>query len=380
MLQVAEINEVEQLQSLRLTWRDLWQRTRNATFFQSLDWLECYWKHFGQNQKLRVLIPSLAGRPMGIVPLVVKTAHSSLGEFRVLTYPLDNWGLFYGPIGPNPAATLSAAMRHLQSSTRDWDLIDLRHIDTQGTDRGRTRNAMHGCGLRSRATQWQTRAVVDLTGSWPEFLATRRRSQRDAFRLAEKRLARSGTVKHVRYRPNGTPYGDANPRFDLFRTFDAMPVSSPNGKSHATKFSAARDFLDDVHTAAVRTGSVDLNLLYVDERPVASAYNLHNDGIVQGVSFRLSDADNTDAANVLVARMLEDSIRLGDRSVSSAADGPHAFDGWQTGIATSYRYTHFALTAPRAQMLRLNSFVKTWLGVRKQRNRTASTPVAAATV
>ena len=149
MITVAEINDIERLSEFRLLWRTLWDKTRNASFFQSLDWLENYWHRFGAQQKLRTLIVSVGGKPIGIVPFVVKEVPSRLGPIRALTYPLDSWGAFYGPLGPNPATTLAAAMRHISETKRDWDLIDLRYIDAEGTDRGRTQNAMRSAGLQT---------------------------------------------------------------------------------------------------------------------------------------------------------------------------------------------------------------------------------------
>ena len=53
MIHVEEINDLEQLAGRRLLWNALLPQTRGATFFQSLDWLEVYWRHFGAGQRLR---------------------------------------------------------------------------------------------------------------------------------------------------------------------------------------------------------------------------------------------------------------------------------------------------------------------------------------
>lgn len=92
MINITEINDIRKLNDFRLLWKSLWQRTRGASFFQSFDWVETYWRHFGRSQSLKVLIATLAGQPIGILPLVVRTAESKFGPIRVLSYPLDDWG------------------------------------------------------------------------------------------------------------------------------------------------------------------------------------------------------------------------------------------------------------------------------------------------
>ena len=61
---------------------------------------------FGAGQTLRVIVVLDDDRAAGIVPLVVRSERSKLGAFRVLTFPLHDWGSFYGPIGPDPGGTL----------------------------------------------------------------------------------------------------------------------------------------------------------------------------------------------------------------------------------------------------------------------------------
>ena len=134
MVEVREINDIQELDAYRLLWNSLLPQTANGTFFQSLDWLECYWKHFGAAQRLRtLLIYDGHDKPVGILPLVVRSEPSHIGAVSVLTYPLHDWGSFYGPIGPNPTATLLTGLRHIDQpatrgrrTTRDRELISGR--------------------------------------------------------------------------------------------------------------------------------------------------------------------------------------------------------------------------------------------------------------
>ena len=113
MPDVLEVNEIDGLEPYRLRWRSLWQQTRSASLFQTLEWLEKYWKHFGRQQRLRVLCVYSCDELIGILPLTECTEQTRVGSLRVLTYPLHDWGSFYGPIGPNATATLQAGMRYL---------------------------------------------------------------------------------------------------------------------------------------------------------------------------------------------------------------------------------------------------------------------------
>jgi CelD/BcsL family acetyltransferase involved in cellulose biosynthesis len=72
MIAVSEINTFEELANLRVTWRELWEKTPNASFVQSWDWLRSYWRVYGDKQELRTLLVTLRTKPIGIVPLVTR--------------------------------------------------------------------------------------------------------------------------------------------------------------------------------------------------------------------------------------------------------------------------------------------------------------------
>ncbi|MFV2067142.1 MAG: GNAT family N-acetyltransferase, partial [Pirellulales bacterium] len=215
MAEIIEINDIAQLDQYQLAWTQLLLETPRASFFQTLDWLRIYWKHFGDRQRLRVLIALVGGTPIGIVPLCVRPESYRIGKLRVLTYPLHDWGTYFGPIGPQGAATLLLAMRHLRSSVRDWDLLDLRWTNKRDTDRGRTPRALSAVGWRADEGEWATTAVIDLSGSWDDYLAGRSQKWRANRRSQQRSLERQGCVEYERYRPQGAVWGEDEPRWNL---------------------------------------------------------------------------------------------------------------------------------------------------------------------
>lgn len=365
MIHVTEINDPADLAGYRLLWKSLLAQTSGANFFQSLDWLEPYWRHFGQCQKLRVLVIRTADQPLGIVPLVVRTEKTKLGPARVLTYPLDYWGTFYGPIGAQPAATLIAALQYLRSRPRDYDVLALRWVHRDGCDRGRTLRAMRFVGWAPLEEPAERVPVVDLRGTWADYWSARDGHWRSNVGRSERKLAADGEVEYVRHRPAGIAYDDADPRCDLFE--QCLQVAQQSWQSHAShgttlSHDSIAAYLRDAHVAAAHAGGLDLNLLIVGGRPAAFAYNFHYHGHVYGLRMSYDPSvSRHGAGTVLLRRMIEDSFQRGDHTFDL---GPASLDckrHWQTLVETSYRYTYFASAAPRIQILRAKSSVKKWL-------------------
>lgn len=351
---VEEINDPERLESHRLRWSALLAQTPGRSFFHSLDWLLAYWKCYGAGQKLRVLIVSSGGETIGIVPLTVRRETTRLGALRVLTYPLHDWGSFYGPIGHQPAATLTAAMLHLRATRRDWDLLDLRWIDEE-TDRGRSRRAMTAAGFSVRSSVWDATCLVDLPSTWEEYFARLSSKVRSNIRRAERRLAEQGAAAFERYRPLGASQGQDAPRWDLYEQCVDLARRSWQGSSdNGTTLSHPQVacFFRETHLLAARSGALDLALLRLDGRSIAYAYNYHACGSVFGLRTGYApEFAECGAGLVLLAWMFRDSIARGDRRLDMGVAAKETKRRWAPRWAPLGRLTHYAAGSPRAQLL-----------------------------
>jgi CelD/BcsL family acetyltransferase involved in cellulose biosynthesis len=361
MAEVIEINTLEDLAPYRLAWSALLAQTSGATFFQTYDWLAAYWRHFGEGQRLRVLVITSCGEPIGIVPLCERTEASRLGEVRVLTYPLDHWATWYGPIGANAAAAMLMAMRHLRESSPNWDILELRWTNAAKSDRGRTQRAMQAVGFRPRRAEFQQASAIDLGGSWQEYWSSRSSKWRNNQQRTARRLAASGQVEIVRHRPASAAEGDGDVRLDLYDACVHIASNSWQGvQQGSTTLSSERvqAFLRDTHAAAARLGMLDMNLLSIDGRPAAFAYNYHYKGRVQGLRSGFDPAVSSDGAgSVLLLRAIEDSFARGDKHYDLGIDYHGYKCGFRTHIETSYRFTHYN-TSLRGQGVRLSRWIK----------------------
>jgi CelD/BcsL family acetyltransferase involved in cellulose biosynthesis len=369
MAEVIEVNSLEQLAAYRMVWQCLLRQTPGATFFQTYDWLELYWKHFGEGQRLRVLVVTSNDEPIGIVPLCERVERHRLGRVRVLTYPLDHWGTWYGPIGPNVAASLLMAMRHVRGQRgsgrpQSWDLLELRWTSAAGKDRGRTQRAMHAVGFRPQKAQFQLASAIDMSGTWQEYTAGRTSKWRNNILRDIRRVESLGKVEFVRHRPVAAAEGDGDPAWPLYDACVEVAARSwQGGRSDGTTLSNQRveAFLRDTHAAAARLGMLDMNVLSIDGRPAAFAYNYHHEGRVQGLRGGFdATVCNAGAGSVLLYKAIEDSFARGDVHYDLGI-GYHGYKrGFRTHAETSYRFTHYH-AGLRGQGVRLSRWLKTRL-------------------
>jgi len=340
MLTVSEYSDLPAVAGIRDLWRDLWWKTPKASFFQSVEWFERHCRRVADIEQPRVLVVAVAGRPVGLVPWVTKTVRSRFGRARVLTDPLTQQGFFRGPIGCRPALTLQAALNHAQSQT-SWDRLELRHVEFQGDY---TLGANRRNLSETRHTVEDSRAIVDCQGDWVRYWQSRPNDLREEYRRSEQSLAERGKIEHVRYRPEGDPLFDGDPRWELFNEIERQEIGN-RARQAAGRPTAESDdshILREMHDVATAIAGVDLNLLRLDGRPIAWAYNYRCDGRIEMQYLHAADELSPAASCVLLGRMLRDGFRRGDESYLFDRETSRTAAGWQTGRATSRRSTHHA--------------------------------------
>lgn len=350
---VVEYNEPAAIEELAPAWTDLLLQTPFAQPFGHPAWLQTYWRHFGQGQKLRLLVVHCGNQVAGVLPLAVRTETTRLGRLRALTFPLDNWGAWYGPIGPEPAEILRHGLQHVAGSPRDWQTIDLPWL----AEPRASLDALATVGLPGVATTWNRTALVDLSAGWDAYWASRTSHWRTNVRSSGKKLHALGAVAYERYRPAGIAAGDCDPRWDLYEACESIAQSSWQGTSTTgttLTHAAVRDFLRDAHAAAARAGTLDLAILRLDGRPVAFCYNYRYGDYVFGLRSGFdASLGKVGVGSALLHRMLQDGCARGDRLVDLGLDYFAGKRPWHTRRAAIFRVTHYARGSVRARALGL---------------------------
>jgi len=349
-----EINEIESLGEIRDEWSQLLEATPDANFFQTLGWLEVFWKHYGDSRHLRVIGVREGDQLIGVLPLMTESAKTQLGHLRFLTYPLNFWGSFYGPIGPRRDEILQASIDHVRSTPRDWDVFELRYTGSHNEGIQTADRIMRQSRLAPVVREFESTAVIDQRGTWDDYIQNRGGRWRRNHRRWEKQVSQLGEITFVRYRGNDEA---SDMRWDLFDQCINISRKSWQSKSDDGTTLCSESilpFIKDSHRAAVEEGCVDMALLYADETPVAYAYHYTYNGYVFGLRIGYdSNLDVKGTGNVLYCRMIEDNFSRGYKIYDQGPGSLEAKAAFYTEIRPIYAACHHAMLSPRSQLLRL---------------------------
>ncbi|PQO29675.1 GNAT family N-acetyltransferase [Bremerella cremea] len=360
MAKVIEINDIRDLGAYRYFWNQLFAQTPHGTFFQTLDWLETYWHFFGEGKKLCVLLVQVDCQMIGILPLVEQIEYTHAGPVRVLTYPLDAWGPFFGPIGSQPTATLYAGLQYLAGAARSWGMLDFRWIEPE-LDRGRTFTAMRCQTLSPVTLPWKPTYAIELPDDFDEYLETRTSKFRASVRRAIRRVEQAGIVAE-RYRPEIDRTRPFCPNEKLYQECVALAKrtwqgSSTNGTTISHQQTAA--YFHECFIKASRLGMLDLMTLRQNERLIAFSYNFHHQGRVLGLRVGYEpDCQQLSPGIAMMGLQIRDSIERGDSIIDLGSDHYDVKARWINRTLESQRVCHYSRYSLQANILRWGHWLK----------------------
>lgn len=365
MADVVEVHSLEELQSYRMAWNALLDSTPRRSFFLTFDWLELAWKHFDNEHDYRVLVIRSEGKPIGFVPLCVVEEQYRVGKVRTLTFPIADWGAWYAPIGPDQAACYWLAMQHLANRERDWDLLELRWIDQQQGKLASLSTAMQAAGLPGKVASHRETSVVEIAGTWEDYLQTRTNKRRHEIRRHLRFYEKQPGAEFVRHRPLPASKGDGHPRWDLYDDCKRIAAASWQGQA-ADGVTLSHDrvaaFLRDCHEAAARLGMLDLTLLKLDGQPVAFGYNYHYHGEIAGLRMGYDSAyRHLGVGTVSLLSSLRDSFERGDQRFDLGVEHYNYKHRYRTKVEQSKKITHYPLADWKSQGVRLTQWAKNFV-------------------
>ncbi len=369
-MKVVEYRSLDAAAGLREAWNALAAQTPEASFCQTWDWLAVHWKHVASEQRPLILSLVDGGEVVGILPLSLKRQRRKLGTMRVLTLPGDAWTSFIGPLGRDPHRVLAAGYEHLTHRTRDYDLLDL--IGLRGA-------AHHAVPLQAG----KSAAMIDLTEDWETYWESRRAhsNRRRNIERCDRRLGEQGTIEYVRHRPRGSQHGDDDPRWDLYEACELVARQSWQAgltEGNTISHGSVRDFLREAHQTAASCGALDVNVLFLDGRPLAFVYGYHYRGYLDLMRAGFHpELAKLAPGNALWTRLIRDSFQRGDRILDLGYTCLDYKQVWLTRLETQYRLTYYP-ASPRGQALRVAHWLRgRWPQAADDSNQHAKEVVAA---
>jgi CelD/BcsL family acetyltransferase involved in cellulose biosynthesis len=349
-LTITEITSEDAFDAIRASWNTLLERLPLASPFHSWEWNRTWWRYFGQNGRLRILIFRRAEAVVGIaqlyerrhgirrlgVPSLVPIGWENGVRIKGLTEEL---GLLF-PEAERPLLLSSLA---LWLEHQPWSAIVLPGLkDSDALPKSMARQVVrHGSQVPHQYLQ--------LPPTWDEFVSQLNKSMRDNVKYYPRLLTRSGFRFTFQVASTADQVGASLPHlFDLNRA----RVDAPVRVRHEDDFRSVerRALLRDIGPVLAERGEFKVGLLFVEDKPVAAQAWLEK-GEVAFLSYSgyLPGWARYSVGMVATSEMIKHSIERGMRRLEFFRGTGHVRERW----GTSKYYEKEVILGRPAGLLRL---------------------------
>lgn len=308
---VFEIDDLATLAELETLWADLFQQTDRPAFCQTFEWLQLYWSHFGDRQRLRAFCVERGGDTVGLMVLIEQEAH---GQTQLTLPSVGSETLV--PLGMNSEGSWRAIGDHLRSELTRKHILNLRGLSDP---RDHARTALIAAGLPVRSQLWSANTVIGLPDDFGSYWSRTSASMRKVVELGEQRFAALGPTNFVRFRPQATEH--TTPQFpeELYQDCLNIALSDETQLARADSIlnaPARHRFLRDLIPCAWQQAAADLCVLLVGSRPVAFRFHTLIRGQLRTIwTGADSEFQQIPLAALLLHRTLRDSTQRSDNEL-----------------------------------------------------------------
>ena len=195
---VVLIDSARQWERYQDRWDRLADRVTDATAFQRFRFLRTWWRHFGADKRLYIVVAEKGGRLCGALPLQIAERRKLGRRYRVLEFigmpdELDRPRLL---VPGDSDALWAALMEGLSRDDRAWDLIQLDELENGGAEIARLSRWARNRGLWHWITPLHPVPYLEKTGGFEDYLAGRSRKLRKSLRNSRNRAQRELGIRY----------------------------------------------------------------------------------------------------------------------------------------------------------------------------------------
>jgi CelD/BcsL family acetyltransferase involved in cellulose biosynthesis len=357
MLKVREITDFSEFESLRDIWNQLLQKSIDNDVFSTWEWIWCWWKHYGKERKLRILIAEENGEISGIAPLMLsKYNFLHLGKIHKIEFigtPASDYNSFI--LIKDEKECLNLFLSKLIEFS-DWNLLELKDIRENTISANTLQDTGANQFSRLRIKVGTVCPYISLPKSIELFSDSFGRNMRRNLRKRMRKLRKAYKVEVITHR-------DFNSVEEAMQKFFSLHQKRwrSKGKQGAFASEAFRGFHLELAKTLEQKGWLALYFLTADDKPVATVYSFDYNNKKYGYLTGFDpEFGRYGVGNLLKKYVAEDCIKNGFKEYDLMRDfEPYKAD-WATDVRANYvaRMTSKGLFAKTYNWTMQNSFAQ----------------------
>jgi len=334
-IKVEEIEDFNEFESLSESWNKILQKSLDNDIFSTWEWLWCWWKHFGNGRKLRILILKEGNQIIAIAPLMLSNYSflhlGKISKIEFISSPHGDYNNFI--LLKNEAKCVKMLIEALLKFS-DWNMLDLRDIREESASIKALKiiSSPKSENLRLNLKIKTLCPYIRLPSSVEIYKERLSKNMRRNLRKRMKKLSKMYKVKFT----NQSEFNSVSEAMKIFFELHQKRWKM-KGKPGAFASEDFRKFHLELAEIFNEKEWLDLHFLMLNDKPVAAAYsfnyNMKKYGYLTGFD---PEFGRFGVGSLLKMHIIEECIRRGYREYDLTRDfEPYKAD-WATNTRKNY--------------------------------------------
>jgi len=310
-LKLTVLEDFDQFINLKDEWNKTLVNSKDNNVFSTWEWLYCWWKHFGKNRQLKILLATENDSILGIAPLMIsRYSFLKFGNFSKLEFigtPEADYNNFI--FTKKERECLRLFLDYAINECDEWDCLELREIPMQSisTNLLEPLNTKDFGGTPVAKTTVNVCPYITLPSDMETFLRTLDGGTRYNLRRYSKKLSSNYNVAVATQKDFETLEKAMAAFYRLHqKRWEA------EGRSGVFSKEVYRSFNNEVAQHFDKKGWLDLIFLTANREPVAAMYTFDYQNkkyaYLSGFDPQFS---RYSVGNILILHVVERSIQKG---------------------------------------------------------------------
>lgn len=326
-MKIEEVNKYADFITLRDSWQAVLQRC-DHTIFSTWEYLSTWWKYYGKNANLKVLLAQENRETLSIAPLMISNyTVSHLGSLHKLQF-LGHGSDCADFIIPNENTKFLELFLDDLLQFSEWDILELEGINEESTSARTLLDLQNNYTPKLELNDWFSNYYVSLSNSFNVFINGLRRKLRRELDRTMRRLVEN-------YKVEFTTQHDFNSVEVAMETF--FDLHQMRWKSKGEDGVFANEVNRDFHISLAKTfnekGWLALYFLTVDDEPISAVYTFdYNQKKYACLSGLDPEFRKFGVGNLLHKHIIEECFRKRFREYNLGRGFMQYKTQWATGV------------------------------------------------
>ncbi|MCJ7424825.1 GNAT family N-acetyltransferase [Candidatus Bathyarchaeota archaeon] len=306
MLRIKELNEYDQFAELREQWNDVLSKSKDNEVFLTWEWLSTWWRHYGKERELTILLAEDGEKIVGIAPLM-RSIYNLFGlklrKIQFIGAEHTDYRNFILTAKGSECSKLF--IKYL--SKLSWDCLEFGDIPETAESVAILRTMLGKTHMQNEMVVSNC-FYIPLCVSWDVFLKARSESMRRNLRRRLRRLEEKHKVTLSRQ----DDIDSVQQGVEAFVDLHQREWSSKGFEGSFGVDPEFRHFILDVSKCFAEKKWLNLSFLTVDDVPISGGLNFEYNNIFYLYHCGYDpEYYRFGVGNLLISRLIQDSIQKG---------------------------------------------------------------------